>query len=318
MRSSLLLAALTVLSLASGASAATLDGLAVEVTNASEPVLCAEKDNVALNFASPEVRNFKIEAAHPAYIGGLRQDRWEPDWTACEDISAETSAAPAWNKTTFYEDVEMWLTGFTIPNFWRKSEVTFRVGNRVEKNIDLVQLWVRKNERAEEVLVLYPSDGYWRIRPLPPAHLGWSAYGSSFLIGPVEVQGRPIVDLKEVTFDPKAKSFALVFANGGRATVSLDTLNYERLSLDVKFDQAIAGKPFASMRSMYVTEFNADVARIAVREENAKAWREEPIMSFGKAKATDVWAGRLVPSRHNTSAPDMIFNHFRAASPAAR
>ena len=142
--------------------------------------------------------------------------------------------------------------------------------------------------------------------------------GSSFLIGPVEVQGRPIVDLKEVTFDPKTKSFALLFANGGRATVSLDTLNYERLSLDVKFDQAIAGKPFASMRSMYVTEFNADVARIAVREENAKAWREEPIMSFGKAKATDAWAGRLVPSRHNTSAPDMIFNHFRAASPEAR
>ena len=169
-------------------------------------MLCAEKDNVAVNFASPDVRNFKIEAAHPAYIGGLRQDRWEPDWTACEDISAETSAAPAWNKTTFYEDVEMWLTGFTIPNFWRKSEVTFRVGNRVEKNIDLVQLWVRKNERAEEVLVLYPSDGYWRIRPLPPAHLGWSAYGSSFLIGPVEVQGRPIVDLKEVTFDPRRRA----------------------------------------------------------------------------------------------------------------
>ena len=46
--------------------AATLDGLAVEVTNGSEPVLCAEKDNVAIQFASPEVRHFQIEAAHPA------------------------------------------------------------------------------------------------------------------------------------------------------------------------------------------------------------------------------------------------------------
>src|SRR5918994_4481713 len=122
--------ALAILGLGCAATAATLDGLAVEVTNTSEPILCAEKDNVAINFASSEVRHFRIEAAHPAYIGGLRQDRWEPDWTACEDISAETSAAPAWNKTTFYEDVEMWLTGFTIPNFWRKSNVTFRVGNR--------------------------------------------------------------------------------------------------------------------------------------------------------------------------------------------
>ena len=66
----------------------------MEVTNTSEPVLCAEKDNVAINFASPEVRHFQIEAVHPAYMGSLRQDRWEPDWTACEDISEETSAKP--------------------------------------------------------------------------------------------------------------------------------------------------------------------------------------------------------------------------------
>jgi hypothetical protein len=312
---SFLVSVLALMTLAAPCAAATLDGLAVDVTNASEPVLCAEKDNVTINFTSPEVRRFRIEAAHPAYIGGLRQDRWEPDWTACEDISAETSKAPAWNKTTFYEDVEMWLTGFTIPNFWHKSDVTIRVGDRVAKNIDLIQLWVRRNERAEEVLVLYPSDGYWRIRPLPPSYLGWNAYGSSFLIGPIEEKGRPLVDVKEVVFDPQKKAFTLDFANGGRATVRLDTLDYERLSLDVTFDQPIVGKPFAALRSMYVTEFNADVARIAVRAENARSWREEPIMTFDKAKATDVWAGRLVPSRHNTSAPDMIFNRFRASAP---
>jgi hypothetical protein len=54
------------------------------------------------------------------------------------------------------------------------------------------------------------------------------------------------------------------------------------------------------------------VARIAVRDEGAKGWREEPMMAFKGAKATDVWAGRLVPSRHNTSAPDIVFNRFRA------
>ena len=40
-------------------------------------------------------------------------------------------------------------------------------------------------------------------------------------------------------------------------------------------------------------------------------------MTFGQARATDVWAGRLVPSRHNTSAPDMIFNRFGAAPAGA-
>ncbi len=44
---------------------ASLDGLAVEVVNTSEPVLCAEKDNVSLAFSSDKVRSFRIEAAHP-------------------------------------------------------------------------------------------------------------------------------------------------------------------------------------------------------------------------------------------------------------
>jgi hypothetical protein len=68
---------------------------------------------------------------------------------------------------------------------------------------------------------------------------------------------------------------------------------------------------------MYVTEFNADVARIAVREEGAPSWTEEPIMKFRGAKATDVWMGRLVPSRHNTSAPDMMLNRFGDGRKAA-
>ena len=57
--------------------------LAVEVTNASEPVLCAEKDNVTLNLASKDVRRFRIEAAHPSYIGTIQRDSFEADWTGC-------------------------------------------------------------------------------------------------------------------------------------------------------------------------------------------------------------------------------------------
>ncbi len=61
---------------------------------------------------------------------------------------------------------------------------------------------------------------------------------------------------------------------------------------------------------MYVTDFNNDVARIAVREKGAKGWREDAIMAFERASATDVWAGRIAPSRHNTSSPDMVLNGF--------
>ena len=298
--------------------AASLDGIAVEVTNASEPVLCAEKDNVTIKFTSSEVRRFRLQATHPAYLAGIVQDRHAPDFTACEDLSPATTEVRPPRQVTFYEDVETWLTGTTFANFWRPHDVPFRVGDRVERGLHVVQLWVRRDERAEEVLVIYPADGYWRIRPLPPAHMRWSAYGSSFLVGPVETEGRPVVNIKEIAFDPKAMTFRISFARGGSATLKLETLDRDRLVLDVQFDQPVAGRPFAALRSMYVTEFNADVARIALREPDARGWREEPIMSFAKGRATDVWAGRLAPSRHNTSAPDMIFNRFQSTPAASR
>lgn len=310
------LAILGFAALAGAAGAATLDGLAVDVSNASEPVLCAEKDNVSINFASPEVRRFQIEAVHPAYIGGLRQDRWAPDWTACEDISAETSTKPHPTMTTLYESAEFRIVGLTFTEFWRPSAVTVKIGGRNARDIHLLQFLKRRNGREDEVLVLYPGDGYWRIKPLPPPHLEWSAYGSSFLVGPVEFDGRPVVNLSSVAFDPDTLSFSLSFAAGGGGRVAVKALDEERLTLDVALDGGVAGHPFAALRSMYVTEFNADVARIAAREESGRSWREEPVMSFGSARATDVWLGRLLPSRHNTSAPDMMFSRFRATPSA--
>ena len=62
--------------------------LAVNVANRSVPVLCAEKDNVELTFTSPNVRDFRIQAAHPAYIGTINVDRYAPDFTSC-DMSAD-------------------------------------------------------------------------------------------------------------------------------------------------------------------------------------------------------------------------------------
>ncbi|WP_243369492.1 hypothetical protein [Microvirga solisilvae] len=312
------LLALGILGFAATAQAATLDGLAVQVTNTSEPVLCAEKDNVAINFASPEVKSFRIEAVHPAYMGSLKQDRWEPDWTACEDISEATSTKPHPVMHTLYEDDQVRIMGLSFSEFWRPMETTVTIGGKVTRNIHLMQLLKKHKGKAEEVIAMYPGDGYWRIKPLPPQHLEWTAYGSSFIVGPIEFDQRPIANLKDVAFDPKTMTFALTLAKGGKAHVAVANLNEERMTLDVEFDQPVTGMPFATLRSMYVTEFNADVARIAVREQKARSWREEMIMNFRDATATDAWMGRLVPSRHNTSAPDMMFNHFRGPLGASR
>ncbi len=297
--------------LALPAAAASLDGVAVDVVNESEPVLCAEKDNVALSFASPQVRAFRIEAAHPVYLAPGMRDNWEADWTAC-DMSGDPAYAPVAppGRFTLYEQPDMWLVGWRYGSFWRPATATVRVGDTVHEGLHLIQLWLLRTDGSEEVLVFYPQDGYWRARPLAPRPMRNTAYGSSFLVGPVEVEGRPVVNIREVAFDPAARRFDLNFTRGGSATLSVVNADENRIALDVAFDAPIADVPFAMLRSMYITEFNNDAARVAVREAGANAWREEPVMGFGRARATDIWIGRLAPSQHNKSSPDFVFNSF--------
>lgn len=283
----------------------------VTVLNRSEPTACAEKDNVTLELVSEEVRRFTVEAIHPAYIGTLNVDRWLPDLSDCEQV---VSNAPVYSfhpsRKTIYETVEWQLVGYVFAKFWRPTLVPFRVGETVHEGFHVLQLWTRFQERAEEILVVYPGDGYWRARPLPPAHLRWTAYGSSFLVGPIETDGRPIVDIAAMAFEPESKTFSLDFVRGGRGALRLARLDQERITLEVEFDRPIAGgRPFAALRSMYVTEGNADVARLAWRSREGR-FEEAAVMAFREAEARALWAGRLVPSRHNTSAPDHWFRDF--------
>jgi hypothetical protein len=291
------------------------DQLAVDVINESEPTLCAEKDNVYLKLQSGEVRRFTVEAVHPAYVGTIVVDRFAPDFANC-DMSNDPVFKSERRQVTLYESAEWRLVGHTFDSFWRPNRVPVKVGDRVESGLHLLQLWTSRHGGFDEVLVLYPADGYWRARPMPPANLRWSAYGSSFLIGPVETQGRPLVDIREVAYDPATRTFTLNFVRGGRATLRVAALNDERMVLDVNLSAPVGAQhPFAALRSMFVSEGNSDVARVGWRAKDSERWLQEPVMEFKRAGAAELWAGRLVPSRHNMSAPDMMFRDF---SPAAK
>lgn len=310
----------------------------VTVRNESVGATCAETDNVTLTFVSEAVEKFRITARHPAYIGTLQVDRTDPDFDTC-DMSRDpvvpadqpppapgVAATP--KRVTIFETPDLWLTGYIFPSFWRAATVPFRVGGEVTQGLHMVQLWVRNEGKAEEVLVVYPPDGYWRARPLSPMHLRSTAYGSSFLLGPVEQAERPLVRLKEIDFAPQTRTFTIHFAEGGRARMQVAKLDRDALSLDVQFDGPHAST-FAALRSMYVTEGNADVARVAWRtmssagkggdgkDTDAKGTArtggmgEAPVLVFDDAQNVSwFWAGRLVPSRHNTSAPDYVLDGF--------
>ena len=311
------LLAFLVLGLApAAAQAPRADELAVEARNLSTPEFCAERDNVQIDFASPQVRSFRLQATHPAYIGMIVSDRYAPDFSSCSFRTDTQTFADGGKRITLFETPTLQLVGYQLKDFWRPAQTTVRVGDRVQSGLHLVQLWMNFRERAEEILVFYPPDGYWRARPLPYEDMRWTAYGSSFLIGPVEIQDRPVVDIKDIAFDPEAKTFTLTFRRGGTATIRLEKIDQEHISLDVSYDGAMpGGLPFASMRSMFATELNSDVARAAWRVKGGESWREDGIMNFPTTAVTEFWAGRRSPSRHNMSAPDMMFSRF-AATPA--
>lgn len=294
-----------------GGRRAMAAGIGIRVANESTPTACAETDNVSLLLSGTAVRGLRMEARHPAYIGTLYADRSAPDFAACDMTADAAVASPVEpRRTTLYETRDLWLTGLVYPAFWRPADVPVRVAGRSFEGLHLVQLWVWHKERAEEVLVVYPPDGYWRARPLPPPHLRAVAYGSSVLVGPVEKDRRPLVRLKAIDFDPAARSFTLSFAAGGTGRLTVAELSEERIRLQAAFEAPVSG-PFAALRSMYVTEGNADVARLAWRTGASAGWREGHVMDFtGAEDVTALWAGRLVASAHNTSAPDMVFDGF--------
>lgn len=270
---------------------------------------CAEMDNILVALENPAVTRFTVRATHPAYLAGRAGDSMAPDFTDC-DFPDE----PIWDyepfSLTLYEDERILLRGHRLPKSWRPEEVDFTVGDRTVRGLHLTQLHVKLDGSPLEVLVLYPSDGYWRPRPLPPIDREETGFGSSMLVGPIEVDRRPLVRLTGVVFEPETLTYRLRFAAGGEGTLRVVSAGRDELRLDVALDEAVAEGPFAMLSSMHVASDNADVSRVSVRER--ALWRSLPIDALEAAEGLEFAFGRDIPSRHNYSAPDVFFGPFNA------
>jgi len=297
------------------AGAAAAQDLSVVAVNASKRTRCAETDNINVTLQSPEVGSFRIEAVHPHYLKSLTADSTAPDFKTC-DMSRDPVVRSTPRQVVLYDAGAWKLVGIAYESFWRAAQTPVTVGDRTEEGLHLLQLWTRGRARDEEVLVLYPSDGYWRARVLAPEKLGWpvnpilpTAYGSSFLVGPIEEEGRPFVDIDNVHFYPDIATLIVTFKRGGRALVRVASLTDQRTTLQVTLDP-VPDRPFAALRSMYVSDDVNDVARLSWRTGGRQI--ESSVMRFTRARVTELWAGRAKRSHHNTSAPDMLFGSFRA------
>ncbi len=282
-------------------------GEVVRIENASRPTRCAEEDNVYVKLIGAGITRLRVEARHPAYLQDLREDRTAPDFSDC-DVWHDPSYAFEPRDVVLFENADYLLMGHSFKSFWRPESVEFRVGGEVTRGLHLVQL-IRKTEgRRIEILVLYPSDGYWRAKPLPPAGTADTAYGSSFLIGPIEEERRPFVALSSIEFVPSALLFRLRFRQG-EGSLRVAEASSERTSLDITLPPIGEGSAFAALRSMFVSTAVADTAEVMVSADGRDR-RIGSILDFTTAEAQAVTFARSAASRHNTSAPDLRFSDF--------
>lgn len=233
-----------------------------------------------------------------------------PDFTDCV-----FDPEPIWSfgdhfTTELYRDERIILRGHRLQKTWRPEEVDFIVGDRRVSGLHLTQLFVMLDGREIEVLVLYPNDGHWRPKPLPPIDRDDTGYGASILLGPIEVDRRPLVKIREVRFDPATLTYHLRFANGGTGSVRVASISRAAQELEVRFDQPVAGAPFAIMSSMHVTDDNADISRLAIRAPGSAFWSSMSIDRLDVSTGAEFAFGRDLPSRHNYSAPDVSFGPF--------
>ena len=208
------------------------------------------------------------------------------------------------------------LVGLTIPNFWRKTIVPVRVGDRVETGAPAAAA-VDPRARPRRGSAGALSAG--RLLARAPAAAGEPEMERLRLVVP----GRADRDASSGRSSTSARSCSIRTTQDVPAEVrarrqrDLAAESARHRPAGARRDARSAGRrsvPFAALRSMFVTEINNDVAHLGWRGEGrAPSWERSADHGLRqRASAVEVWAGRLVPSRHNTSAPDMVFRDFRA------
>lgn len=269
--------------------------------NNSACTTCAEDDNINIPLFAEEVNNFQVVATHPTY--GVGTDNCNADFSGCPSgngVAIQT--ADSCEKPGTFADVEV----CTVADWWRPYNMTVVVGD-AELSGHYLRWYktIEGSSSAPQFLVLY-QDGYMRLKPHPPVGISDTCFGSSVIIGPAPLADRPYVDIEKVTVDLTESTLDIVYRAGGSAHLKL-SVNRDRAvaNVGVNYD---GSKPFATFRSMYVSDGNADVDQIRTGGGDLGFFSQSPHqcdVKWNTLPGTWWFFHRAVHSKHNTSAPDI-------------
>jgi hypothetical protein len=271
--------------------------------NLSTSTLCAEEDNVDIPISGP-VGAFVIEATHPTYDVGI--DNCQADFRNCPSSGGgDFVFSPG--EWKLYDDGVTVVVAVRLEHWWRPNGMTFAVDDGAPvDNVHYVRIHRRIAGTSEypEFLALY-MDGSLRLIPQPPVGRPFVCYGSSVLIGPAVNDPRPIAEIASARYLSATQTLELTYRSGGTARLDVSEVDRAHAKVTVHAGYPTGEQqPFATLRSMYVTDGNADVDHVRFLDE-AGTEETEPILGFTEATGRDWFFHRVTRSAHNTSAPDI-------------
>jgi hypothetical protein len=273
----------------------------IRAQNRSTVTTCSEESNINIPL-SGVVTSFVVEATHPAYA--FSDDNCERDPSGCPALPANNPNAA--QITKLYDDGETVIEAVTDPGWWRPKGMGVSVDKGQEaSNAHYLRIYRRSEEKESwpQFLVFY-SDGSMRLDPQPPLGKQNVCFGSSVIIGPAAVADKPYADVIYARYVSLIKRLIIVYKNGGQATLDLSKVNRQKARVRVSVNYPTDKLPFATFRSMYVEPDKADVDNVRWTEPGGIK-HELDIMTFTNAVGRDFLFYRGVPSKHNTSAPDI-------------
>lgn len=268
--------------------------------NESNSTACAEEDNVNVPiFSFPgQVSRFRVTATHPTYEVG--DDNCTPDFSGCGSGAEGTTVQTVDTCQILWDDGINVIEVCTEPSWWRPFSMSVVVDSQIANGHRVA--WYRKIEGEAswpQFLVLY-EDGNMRLKPHPPVGRPDVCFGSSVIIGPADTAPRPYVDIEKVWVNPSVLSLDIIYRNEEEAHVDL-SVDRSQASAEVEVGYSTSEEvPFATFRSMWVSDGNADVDH--VRNQDG----DFPILGDWACLRGPWWFfHRNVRSTHNTSAPDI-------------
>jgi len=270
--------------------------------NYSYETQCAEEDNLTFSLGEgAPVEAFLIRATHPTYAVSNYDcpANFEncPPPGECYPFEPET--------LVLFDDGQWIVVAYRLDCWWQPQGMTASAidGPSLEDaHYIAVSKKIEDEDSWPQFLVFY-SDAYLRLIPHPPPGAPSVCFGSSVIVGPVELAGdRPYAGVAEVVFDAAEKRLLVSYEPNGTAVLAM---NVDRTKGEVFVQDDYTGfTPFGALRSMYVEEGNCDAERIAVFEQR-EALDDTGVLEFSAAFADEFYFYRSVASEHNPSAPDI-------------